>query len=200
MYVRTYIICTKSFLFNPFISPLQVCAHRYTIINDLGTEDEVRLPIGRCFYTVNRDLIDFQVIDPCPVGNDNFGLSSGGICQVGTSSVITVSLGQYTTTVYIQSVVQNLGNGTECLSCWHESIPCQTTANSYAWVVQGKRNRWWPKPLYSSIVRVYTIQPEESTNPFSWTLGVWTIEVKYTIVAKAKSKCGSAWSEVVKVG
>ena len=27
-------------------------------------------------------------------------------------------------------------------------------------VVQGKRNRWWPKPL-GSIVRVYIAQPEQ---------------------------------------
>ena len=45
--------------------------------------------------------------------------------------------------------------------------------------VQDRRNRWWPKP-FSSIVRVYTVQPEHLEYSF-WALGVWTTEVKCTI-------------------
>ena len=67
-------------------SLLQACAHRFR-------NTQRATPLGRCYYTTNRQLEDFETVNPCPVGGDNNDLDSGGVCQAGTSSVIIVSGG-----------------------------------------------------------------------------------------------------------
>lgn len=57
-----------------------VCAHRFI---DRGSSGDSRNPLGKCFYTENRALEDFQEFHPCR--GRSSGVGNFGVCQAGSS-------------------------------------------------------------------------------------------------------------------